>query len=184
MLDASVPCRRIKRVPVVNEKAEFIVRALAIGVGATIVMDLWALVLRQFGIPSLNFAFLGRWLGHLPEGRWIHPSIAKAAPVRGELLMGWGAHYSIGISFAAVLLATFGLKWARSPSVLPALFIGVVTVLAPLFVLQPALGAGVASSKTPTPVFNCLKSLATHTVYGLGLYLAALSTASLIPAGT
>ena len=97
--------------------------------------------------------------------------------------IGWCAHYATGIAFAALLLSTFGLKWARSPSLLPALFIGVVTVLAPLLILQPALGAGIASSKTPTPVFNSLKSLVTHTVYGFGLYLAALATVWLIPAG-
>jgi len=166
-----------------SEHFEFFVRATSIGVGATIVMDLWALLLRQFGIPSLNFAFLGRWIGHLPDGEWIQKRIANARPVRGELLIGWGAHYSIGISFAAVLVLTFGLSWARAPSLLPALFIGIVSVPAPLFVLQPALGAGIASSKTPKPVFNCIKSFVTHTVYGLGLYLAALATAGLIPGG-
>jgi hypothetical protein len=165
-----------------SEKIEFALRTLGIGVGATIVMDLWALVLGRFGIPSLNFALLGRWIGHLPQGRWMHESIAGAAPVRGESLIGWCAHYTIGITFAALLLSTFGLKWARSPSLLPALFIGVVTVVAPLLVLQPALGGGVAFSRTPTPVFNCLKSLVTHTVYGLGLYLAARATASLVTA--
>ena len=54
-------------------------------------------------------------------------------------------------------------------------------VLAPLLILQPALGAGIASSKTEAPVFNCIKSLVTHTVFGFGLYLAALATASLLP---
>jgi hypothetical protein len=158
---------------------ELIARALAIGVGGTIVMDLWALLLKKFGIPSLNFALVGRWLGHLPEGKWIHESIGKAAPVRGERALGWAAHYSIGVSFAALLLLIFGLEWARSPSLLPALGVGIGTVVAPLFVLQPALGAGIASSKTPTPLFNCLKSVVTHTVYGFGLYLAALATAGL-----
>jgi hypothetical protein len=57
-----------------------------------------------------------------------------------------------------------------------------VTVVAPLFILQPALGAGIASSKTAAPLFNCIKSVATHTVFGLGLYLAALATAALVPA--
>lgn len=166
-----------------TEKVEFVLRAIMIGAGATLVMDAWAFVLRQLGIPSLNFAFLGRWLGHLPQGRWMHGSIAKAPPVRGELLLGWCAHYTIGISFAALLLAVFGLEWARSPWLLPALFIGVVTVAAPLLVLQPALGAGIASSKTAAPVFNSLKSVVTHTVFGLGLYLAALATASLLPGG-
>lgn len=111
----------------------------------------------------------------------MHDSIAKAAPVRGELLLGWCAHYAIGLSFAALLLATFGLKWARSPSLLPALFIGIVTVLAPLLILQPALGAGIASTRTAQPLFNSIKSLVTHSVFGLGLYLAALATAQLLP---
>jgi len=161
-----------------GERLEFVLCTLLLGGGATLVMDGWALLLARLGIPSLDFALLGRWIGHLPEGQWMHESIARAAPVRGERLLGWCAHYSIGIGFAALLLATFGLEWARSPSLLPALLIGLVTVVAPLFVLQPALGAGIASSKTPTPLFNTVKSLVTHTVYGLGLYLAAVATTS------
>lgn len=165
-----------------NEKIEFALRTVAIGVGATLVMDAWAFLLRRLGVPSLDFALLGRWIGHLPEGRWVHESIARAAPVRGEALIGWGAHYAIGITFSALMLSTFGLRWARSPSLLPALAIGLVTVVAPLFILQPALGAGIASSKTAAPLFNSMKSIATHTVFGLGMYLAALSTSSLLPA--
>jgi hypothetical protein len=166
----------------VSDNVEFVLRTVLIGAGATLVMDAWAFLLRRFGVPSLNFAFLGRWLGHLPQGQWMHESISRAAPIKGELPLGWCAHYSIGITFSAFLLAAFGLQWARSPSLLPALVIGIVTVLAPLLVLQPALGAGIASSKTATPVLNSLKSLVTHAVYGFGLYLAALATALLIPA--
>jgi Protein of unknown function (DUF2938) len=167
----------------VSGRLEFVLRVILLGIGATLVMDAWAFLLRLFGIPSLNLALLGRWIGHLRRGQWMHASIAKSAPVRGELLIGWCAHYSIGIAFAALLLATFGLKWAQSPSLAPALLIGIVTVLAPLLILQPALGAGIASSKTATPVFNSMKSLVTHTVFGVGLYLTALTTASFIPAG-
>lgn len=147
-------------------------------------MDLWALLLKRFGIPSLNYAFLGRWIGNLPKGKWSHENIARAPAVKGELLIGWSAHYSIGIAFAALLLGVFGLRWARTPSIFPAIVIGVVTVIAPFFILQPALGAGIASSKTPRPNLNRLKSIITHTVFGLGLYLAALATAHLIPAAT
>jgi hypothetical protein len=158
---------------------EFALRALMIGAGATLLMDLWAILLRQFGVPSLNLALLGRWIGHLPGGHWMHTSIAAAAPVRGESWIGWCAHYSIGITFSALLLWMYGLEWARSPSLRPALLIGMITVAAPLLILQPAMGAGIASSKTMRPVFNCLKSLVTHIVFGLGMYLAALATASL-----
>lgn len=156
---------------------EPIVRSILIGTGATLMMDAWGALLRRFGIPSLNFAFLGRWIGHLPRGRFVHESIARAAPVKGELALGWAAHYAIGISFAGLLLATFGTSWAHAPTLLPALLIGTVTVAAPLLVLQPALGAGVASRKTATPLRNSLKSLATHVVFGVGLYLAARVTA-------
>lgn len=162
---------------------EFVLRAILIGAGATVLMDLWAWLLRRLGIPSLNFALLGRWIGHVPRGTWMHASIAKAPPIRGESVIGWTAHYSIGITFAALLLATFGVGWARSPSLFPALLIGIVSVVAPLFILQPAFGAGIASSKTPRPIFNSVKSLVTHVVYGSGLYVAALATAALIPAG-
>jgi len=161
---------------------EFVSRSILIGVGATLTMDLWAAVLRRFGVPSLNFALLGRWIGHIPRGRFIHASIASSAPVRGELLIGWSAHYAIGITFAALLVATFGLEWARAPTLPPALLIGVVTVVAPLLVLQPAMGAGIASSKTPRPVFNSVKSLVTHTVFGFGFFLAARAGALLVPA--
>jgi hypothetical protein len=161
---------------------EFVLRSFMIGAGATVVIDLWALLLKQFGIVSLNFAFLGRWLGHLPTGRWKHKSIAKAAPIGGELWLGWVAHYSIGVSFAALLLGMNGPEWAHNPTLLPALLLGVATVAAPLFVLQPAMGAGVASSRTSKPLFNSFKSVITHVVFGIGLYLAALATDWLIPA--
>ena len=90
------------------------------------------------------------------------------------------AHYSIGVTFAALLLAVCGLEWARKPTLLPALIIGIVTVVSPIFILQPALGAGIASSKTPRPVFNCIKSLITHAVFGFGLYLAAQAVAATV----
>jgi hypothetical protein len=164
-----------------SETVGFALRAVVIGAGATIMMDLWAALLRQLGVPSLNLAFLGRWIGHLARGHWMHVSIAAATPIRGERWIGWCAHYSIGVAFSALLLWTYGVKWARSPSLLPALFIGIATVIAPLLILQPAMGAGIASWKTPRPLFNSMKSLATHTVFGLGMYLAALAAASLLP---
>lgn len=55
--------------------------------------------------------------------------------------------------------------------------------VAPLLVLQPALGAGIFSMKTAAPLFNSLKSLATHTVFGLGLYLAAVVVAWILRPG-
>lgn len=80
--------------------AEFqiILRVVVIGVGATIVLDLWSACLKRFfRIPSANWAMVGRWFGHLPRGRFVHSKIADASPVRGELLLGWSVHYAIGV---------------------------------------------------------------------------------------
>jgi hypothetical protein len=156
---------------------QILLRSVVLGVGATLTMDLWAALLRRFGIPSLNFAMLGRWIGHLPRGKLAHASIARAPPIEHERLIGWVAHYAIGIVFAGLLLTTYGLSWASAPTLPPALVIGLFTVVAPLFILQPALGLGIASRKTPSPTLNAIKSVATHTVYGLGLYATARLTA-------
>ena len=109
-----------------NAAVEFVARAVLIGVGATVVMDLWAVFLRAFFVVrSLDYALLGRWIGHFPRGKFAHARIADAEPVRGERLLGWCAHYTIGITFSALLLATWGLDWARAPTLLPAVLIGV-----------------------------------------------------------
>lgn len=163
------------------QELEFVVRSVLIGSGATVVMDLWLLLLRRgLGVPTLDYAMLGRWLGHVPRGTFAHENIAKAQPIGGERIVGWGAHYAIGIAFAAVLLSISGLDWARSPSPMPAILVGLVTVAAPFFVLQPALGAGIAASKAPNPNAARLRSVLTHAVYGLGLYASATLWAAVL----
>jgi hypothetical protein len=148
-----------------------------IGIGATAILDLWFLVQQRLGVRTLSFAYIGRWAGHLLRGRFAHAAIAQAPPIPGELALGWLTHYAVGVAFAGVLVAIQGPGWARSPSLLPAVAVGIATVALPLLVMQPAMGAGVASSRTPTPVKNCLRSLANHTVFGLGLYLSAVVVA-------
>lgn len=156
---------------------EYLAKAVLIGCGATIVMDAWLLLLKRLKVPTLDFALLGRWVGHLFRGRLRHAPIAKSPPIPEERLLGWCAHYAIGIAFALMLAGAAGAHWVDSPSLAPALALGIGSVVAPLFVLQPAMGAGFAASRTPTPLKNCLRSLATHTVFGLGLYLSALVVA-------
>ena len=99
---------RFEEDPVMSETAEFVVRAVLIGTGVTAVMDGRGLVLRQFGIPSLNPALLGRLLRRMPRGTWGHESIAQEPPARGERLIGWCARDAIGMTFEAILLGMFG----------------------------------------------------------------------------
>jgi hypothetical protein len=150
-----------------------------IGIGATAVMDAWLALLRRMGVRTSSFALVGRWAGHLLRGTFAHADIARARPVAGELAWGWFIHYAIGIAFAALLVAVAGASWTSEPRLLPALAVGLVTVVAPLCVLQPAMGAGFLASRTPTPWQNCLRSLANHAVFGVGLYASALAIAPL-----
>ena len=147
---------------------------IIIGIGATIVFDAWLMLLKRMGVKTMNMAFIGRWAGHLVRGRFAHASIAAAPAVGGELALGWLVHYATGVAFAAALVAVAGHGWLHAPSLGPAMAVGIATVGAPLFVMQPSMGLGIASSKTPTPLRNCLRSLANHAVFGLGLYLSAL----------
>jgi Protein of unknown function (DUF2938) len=74
----------------------------------------------------------------------------------------------------------WGLGLARHPTPLPALIVGLLTLAAPSFVMQPAMGAGIAASKAPSPTVARLRSIAAHLVFGIGLYGSALLFAPLI----
>lgn len=80
-----------------TDVAEVLVRGALIGVGGAALMDVWALVARRaFDVGGLDYALLGRWIGHFPRGHFFHDRIAAARTVRGEGPLGWLAHYSIG----------------------------------------------------------------------------------------
>ena len=154
---------------------DYAASTLLIGAGATLVTDLWAIVRgRLLGVPAPHWGLVGRWFGHMARGRFRHERIATAERVRGERAIGWTAHYLIGIAFAGVLLAICGVAWARQPTLAPALALGLATVAAPFLLMQPAMGAGIAASRTPRPNSARLQSLVTHAVFGLGLYAAGL----------
>jgi hypothetical protein len=147
---------------------EVLACTILIGAGATAVTDLWAFARRRLtGIPLPNFALVGRWIAHMRRGTFRHDSIAAAPRVRGERLAGWTAHYLIGMAFAALLPGIWGLDWIREPRLGPALIVGVGTVAAPIFLMQPAMGLRNAAR---------LQSLVTHAIFGVGLYAAGRVT--------
>jgi hypothetical protein len=154
-------------------------KILLIGIGATLAVDAWTFILGLFKVSSLDYRYVGRWIGGFPGGIFVHKNIMAAKPVRREAVIGWTAHYLIGISFAFLLVMVYGETWLADPVIFPPLLIGIVTAGAPLFIMQPAFGFGWASSRLPHPNLRRLKSLMTHIVYGLGLYASALLIARL-----
>lgn len=154
---------------------ETIAKAVLVGVGATALMDVWALVLkRTIAFPPPNWALVGRWFAHLPRGKVFHDDIAVAAPIANERAIGWAAHYAIGVLYAFILLAFTGPGWLAAPTFLPAWILGLVTVGAGWFLLQPGMGAGWMASKRPNAQKIRILNLFAHTVFAVGMYATAL----------
>ena len=158
-----------------------LVGSILVGAGATAVMDLWAIARKRvFGIAAPDYGLVGRWISHMARGRFRHDRISGSPPVQGEFLVGWTAHYLVGIAFAGILLGICGITWIRNPTIVPALLVGVGTVVAPFLVMQPGMGAGIAASRTPRPSAARLQSLLTHGIFGLGLYVSGWVVGSLL----
>ena len=152
-----------------------LISAILIGLGATLTTDLWALFLKRvFKIAAPNYCLVGRWLRYMPEGIFKHSNIASAQQKSAECTVGWIAHYMIGVTFAIAFVGLAGDNWLQHPTLFPELLFGVVTVLMPFFIMQPAFGLGLAASKTANPAQARLRSLMNHTSFGVGLYLFAL----------
>jgi hypothetical protein len=155
--------------------ALFLVSAILMGLGATLTFDLWGLFLKHaFKIIPSNTCLVGRWLRYMPEGTFKHSDIGSTPQKSAECTVGWIAHYLIGSTFAIAFVALAGNNWLQHPTLLPVIGFGVVTVLAPFCIMQPALGLGFAASKTSNPTQARLRGLMNHAAFGVGLYLFAL----------
>jgi hypothetical protein len=156
------------------ELISLVISCVVIGVGATLIMDIWALLLKRvFTIKPLNYGLVGRWVLYMPKGLFRHDSIIDKKPVKTELLVGWITHYLVGIVFAATMIISCGYDWLIEPSVLCAICFGLLTNIFPFFIMQPAMGLGFAASKTPQPNLARFRSLLTHCIFGFGLYVFA-----------
>lgn len=162
--------------------ADDFLRAALIGAAGTIVLDLWALFMaRVLKTPATNWPMVGRWIGGVARGRFVQENIAAARPVKGEAAIGWIAHYAIGIGYGLLLLAFWGRGWIAEPTLLPPIILSWVLLVAPYFIMMPGMGLGVAGSKTPNPALTRLKSVAGHSVFGLGMYVTAIALTRMWP---
>jgi hypothetical protein len=165
-----------------STEATYLLYAVAVGLGATLVMDIWALFLKHaFRVPLANYCLVGRWFRHMPEGTFAHTSIVNASRKHFECTVGWIVHYLIGAAYALALVAIVSGGWLARPTLLPALLFGVGTVLVPFFVMQPSFGFGIAASRTPNPTQARLRSLMAHSAFGVGLYVCAAGLHYVLP---
>src|SRR5438309_266228 len=90
------------------ESRAFIV-GLIVGILATVTMDIVAVIALRLGIAGRGPRrtgpdLIGRWIGYLLQGKFRHTDVLQTPPLRGELLLGLAAHYSIGIVLTLVYL--------------------------------------------------------------------------------
>lgn len=155
-----------------NNSILYFLNPIFIGIGATLIFDLWGLFLKYtFKIPLSNFCLVGRWILYMPEGVFRHFNIGSTPQKRSECAIGWIAHYIIGIGFSIAFVALVGNGWLQHPTLLPAIVFGIGTVSIPFLIMQPSFGLGFAASKTPNPKQVMIRSLANHIAFGIGLYI-------------
>lgn len=155
----------------VRVDAPSIVGAAVAGVPATYLMDLAG---RKIVAPALGkgpSGNLGRWIGHMFQGRFTHEDITKSAPVAHEAAIGMAAHYAIGFALGAGYALLLRVPHSRANSLSRAVAYGVATTVFPWFWMFPARGQGIMGLRdrdVRVPAF----ALGTHVAYGLGLGVA------------
>jgi hypothetical protein len=156
---------------------QFILVVAAVGVLATLTMDLIGLIGGRLGLagkgPGRTGADLvGRWFGYLLRGEFRHHTILVTPALRNEVILGLAVHYSIGI---ALTLIYFVVVWlvGGAPSAVSLLIYGIATTIFPWFLLYPSWGYGWLGRSAPGDAHLTRMSVVNHLFFGLGLALWA-----------
>ena len=145
------------------------------GVFATVVIDLWVLVLKHgFKQQTTDWGMAGRWFANLPRGHFIHNPISKTPAVKNERAIGWTVHYIVGITYAWMYLAIVNQFLKTQPTLTSATVFGIATVVAPWFIMQPGFGMGIMGRFAPNPNSKRLVSISVHGIFGVALYVGWL----------
>lgn len=157
----------------------WLITGILMGIGGTLAMDIWALLLRRFaGMPLPNWGNVGRWSVQVTKGRVFHDNIGAVAPVAGETGIGWAVHYGVGILYGVIFLMIAGAEWLNGTAFFPLWVFSILTIAAGWFLLQPGMGLGWAASKTDNPWRARTMGLIAHTVFALGMWGVALLVAT------
>jgi hypothetical protein len=148
---------------------------LIVGILATFTMDVVAVIALRLGIAGhgprrTGPDLIGRWIGHLFRGRFRHADILQTSPLRGELLLGFAAHYSIGIVLTFVYFGLLAVAHT-SPTTLSAILFGTATTILPWFVMFPSQGMGWLGRAAPGDAHLTRASLFNHIIFGAALAL-------------
>lgn len=152
-----------------------IIDGIVIGIGATIALDIWGIILGSLpGQSKPDWGPVGRWVWHLKDGKLFNNTIDDLTPYKHELTLGWAFHYVIGIIYGVIFALYGGDNWFADPTFIPVWVWGIITLGAGWFILQPGLGLGFAASKLLNAWTVRILGLIAHTIFALGMYGTAL----------
>ena len=138
--------------------ALFMAQVIFMGIVTNLVIDIWAVILSTIlKLPTTNWSMVGRWCAHLRTGQFIHRPISQSKPVKSEQTIGWLFHYIIGIGYAYLYVILMVFIVSNDPFLISAIIYGLVTLIVPWLVLQPALGLGLFArlADKPNPNAGC-----------------------------
>ncbi len=149
---------------------------LVVGIGATIVLDLWGVFTAKIGwMSGTHWPSVGRWLLGIPAGRLVLDASDTRPFTWREGAVGWAFHYVAGLGYAVMFPLFWGAGFVGAPTLPPFLLIGlVVSTLAGLVILMPGMGAGLFARRAPNTVGMILYVLVAHAVFAFAEYVLAL----------
>ncbi len=145
---------------------------LFVGVGSTLVLDLWVLLVEKvLGIPPTNWGVVGRWLKGIAAGRFVADTTDDSKITLTEKSLGWCFHYIIGVVYAALILIIYGVEFISNPTLAPVIVVGVVlSTIAGLGILMPALGAGFFGRLLPNKAATYVYLVVAHAIFAGGQF--------------
>jgi Protein of unknown function (DUF2938) len=159
--------------------AQVVLIGAAIGVLATLIMDIGSILDLRKGIAvtglrrmgrRMGWGLIGRWFGYLLRGKFRHTDILRTPPIPREVPLGLLVHYLIGIVLALAYIGI--LVVTQTPStLLTAVVFGLATTVFPWFYLYPVWGYGWLGREPSGNYHKTRMSLYSHLVFGLGLAL-------------
>jgi Protein of unknown function (DUF2938) len=156
-------------------ESRLFIGGVIVGILATVTMDFVAVIGLGLGIAGRGPRrtgpdLIGRWVGYLLRGKFKHSDILQTPRLRGELLLGFAAHYSIGIVLTLVYFGVLAVAHAR-PTALSAILYGTATTGLPWFVMFPSQGMGWLGRDAPGGAHLARASLFNHIMFGLAIAL-------------
>ena len=156
---------------------DLIVSGIAAGVLGTIVMDLFNHLLARCGmLLKIDVGLIGRMTAGWARGRFSYNDPAEMEPVEQERLLGYLAHYAIGVGLAFIYVLGWALLVGGPASPAWAVAYGLATTAASHFLVYPSMGLGVCGRRSPQGIKAVLTPLANHLFFGVGMGVAVALT--------